>query len=117
LLHEYYGPCAASLIILKNDPVQDTAVGMTNLIEAMSMGRPVIVTRTGALATEIDVEKAGCGLHVPAANPEALAEAMEELTNNPGRAQAMGEAGRRLAERRYNIDRYASELHKFFQSL
>jgi hypothetical protein len=117
LLHDYYGPCVASLIILKNDPVLDTAVGMTNMIEAFSMGRPVIVTRTGALATELDVEKAGCGLHVPAENPEALAEAMEALINNPARARAMGEAGRRLAETRYSIERYASELHKFFESL
>jgi glycosyltransferase involved in cell wall biosynthesis len=117
LLHEQYGNCAASLIILKADPSEHTAVGVTNVIEAMAMARPVIVTRTGALPTEIDVEAQGCGLHVPPDDPRALANAIEELTVNPRRAEAMGERGRALCERRYNIGRYASELHQFFETL
>ena len=31
----------------------------------MAMARPVIVTRTGALPTEIDVERTRIDLHVP----------------------------------------------------
>ena len=81
----------------------------------MAMARPVILTRTGALPTEIDVERVGCGLHVPPENPDALAEAIEFLASDPSRAKAMGEAGRRLVETRYNIQRYADDLHKFFE--
>ena len=117
LLRDYYAGCTASLIILKNDPLEKTAVGFTNLIEAMAMARPVIVTRTGALPTEIDVEKVGCGLHVPAEDPNALAEAIETLASDLDRARSMGEAGRTLCETRYNITRYARELHEFFESL
>jgi glycosyltransferase involved in cell wall biosynthesis len=117
LLHDYYGECAASLIILKNDPIEYTAVGFTNLIEAMAMGRPVIVTRTGALPTEIDVEKVGCGLHVPPEDPAALAGAIQTLADDPERASAMGEAGRHLVETHYNIQRYSDGLHTFFESL
>ena len=62
------------LIILKNDPTQYTAVGFTELLEVMAMARPVILTRTGALPTEIDVEKAGCGLHVPPEDRRRLHE-------------------------------------------
>ena len=83
----------------------------------MAMGRPVIVTRTGALPTEIDVEESGCGLHVPPEDPDALAAAVELLAKDPERAQAMGQTGRRLCEDYYNIARYASELHQFFESL
>lgn len=116
LLHDYYGHAAGSLIITGNDPSQHGACGFTNLIEAMAMGRPVILTRTGALASEIDVEREGCGLHVPPQDPAALTEAMETLLSDPARAEAMGQAGRRLCESRYNIDRYAKELHAFFES-
>jgi glycosyltransferase involved in cell wall biosynthesis len=117
LLHDHYSRTTGSLIILKHDPTQYTAVGFTNLLEAMAMSRPVIVTRTGAVPTEIDVEKAGCGLHVPPEDPKALAEAIKTLAENPAKAKAMGEKGRKLAESHYNIERYGGDLHKFFESL
>ncbi|HLX68001.1 MAG TPA: glycosyltransferase [Verrucomicrobiae bacterium] len=117
LLYQNYAHCTASLIILNYDPVEYTAVGTTNLIEAMAVGRPVIVTKTGALPSGIDVEKEGCGLFVPPQNPEALAAALETLANDPKRAEAMGAAGRRLAEQRYNMDRYGKDLHALFESL
>jgi starch synthase len=102
---------------LQNDPAEFTAVGFTELVEVLAMARPVIMTRTGALPTEIDVEKCGCGILVPPDNPQALADAIETLANDPARAEAMGLKGRELAERYYNIDRYANDLHKFFESL
>jgi glycosyltransferase involved in cell wall biosynthesis len=117
LLHDQYAACAASLIVLQNDPTQTTAVGMTNLIEAMAMARPVIVTRTGALPTEIDVEQAGCGLHVPPNDAPALAAAINRLATDHREAEAMGERGRTLCESRFNITRYAADLHQFFESL
>jgi glycosyltransferase involved in cell wall biosynthesis len=117
LFYNHYAGAIASLIILKHDPAEKTAVGFTNLLEAMAMSRAVIVTRTGAVPTEIDVEAAGCGLHVPPENPAALAGAIETLAADPETARRMGSAGRRLAEDYYNIGRYARELHAFFESL
>ena len=117
LLHDHYARAAACLVILNHDPTQYTSVGFTNLIEAMAMARPVIMTRTGAVPREIDVEKAGCGLHVPPGDPEALAQAIQCLASDPQRAEGMGRAGRRLAESHYNIHRYAAGLHEFFSSL
>lgn len=117
LLHDYYARCAGSLIILKKDPTEYTAIGFTNLLEAMAMERPVIVTRTGAAPGEIDVEKVGCGFFVPAENPEALAAAIDKLGCEPQLAETMGRAGRRLVETHYNMKRFANELDAFFQSL
>jgi hypothetical protein len=116
-LREHYTHAAAVLIVLKEDGQERTANGFTNLIEAMGMGRPVIVTRTGALPGEIDVEQAGCGLHVPPGDPVALADAMQVLARDPDGARQMGERGRELARRRYSIGRYAGDLHRFFESL
>lgn len=115
LIHVHYASSIASLIVLKNDPGQYTAVGFTNLLEAMALARPVIVTRTGALPTEIDVEAAGCGLHVPPEDPAALARVLHELAAEPERAKKMGDRGRRLAESHYNIERFGRQLHAFFE--
>jgi glycosyltransferase involved in cell wall biosynthesis len=117
LLHGLYASCTASLIVLLRDDAEATAVGMTNVIEAMAMARPVIVTRTGALPSEIDVEHVGCGLHVPPDDPGALAEAMDHIATHPAEAEQMGEKGRAWCERRYNIKRYGADLHRFFESL
>lgn len=117
LLNHLYASCAASLIVLRNDPAEETGVGMTNLIEAMAMARPVIVTRTGALPSEIDVERTGCGLHVPPDDPGALAEAIDHIATHRTAAATMGEKGRAACVARYNINRYARDLHEFFSSL
>jgi hypothetical protein len=117
LFHEHYSGSIASLIILKHDPTEYTAVGFTNLLEALALSRAVIVTRTGAIPGEIDVEKAGCGLHVPPNDPAALANAMRILVSDPARAATMGAIGRRLAESHYNIVRFARDVDDFFQKL
>ena len=117
LLHKHYARSAGSLIILKRDDAQYVASGFTEIIEVMAMARPIIMTRTGGLPTEIDIEKAGCGILVPPEDPGALAEAIQTLGNDPERSEAMGKKGRELAERYYNVERYANDLHKFFESL
>jgi len=117
LFHQHYAGAIASLIILKHDPTEYTAVGFTNLLEAMALGRAAIVSRTGAIPGEIDVERAGCGLHVPANDPAALADALQSLASDPSRAEAMGARGRELAEKHYNIERYARDVDQFFASL
>ena len=117
LLNEYYARSAASLIILRKDEAEYTACGFTEIIEVMAMARPVIMTRTGALPTEIDIDKVGCGIFVPPDNPGAITEAINFIGDNPAVAEAMGRKGRELAEQYYNIDRYARDLHTFFGTL
>ena len=116
-LKQYYSGSIASLIVLRGDPLEKTACGFTGLIEAMGMARPVIVTRTGAVPGAIDVEGLGVGLFVPPGDPKALAQAMETIAQDPERAKAMGERGRRLVEEYYNIERFGRDLHAFFESL
>jgi len=117
LLHDYYARASAALIVLKEDPTETSAVGFTNLIEAMAMRRPVIVTKTGALVGELDVSSVGCGIHIPPGNPTALADAIKQLSTNPDQARQMGEKGRELCESHYNINRFVYRLHAFFQDL
>jgi hypothetical protein len=117
LLHNHYAKSAGSLIIVKEDPREYIACGFTELIEVMAMARPVILTRTGALPTEIDIERIGCGIFVPPDDPGAITEAIKYVRENPEKAEAMGQAGRRACETYYNIDRYAADLDKLFDCI
>lgn len=118
LLHKHYGRSAGSLLILQKHPyTESTAAGFTELIEVMAMARPIIATRAAVLAAEIDVEKTGWGIFVPYEDAGALAEAVDFLADHPHKAEEMGRCGRLLAENHYNTDRYARDLHSFFESL
>jgi glycosyltransferase involved in cell wall biosynthesis len=61
-------------------------------LEAMALGKPVAAMRAGAL-DEVVVD-GETGLLVPPADEERLADALVALARNPGRAGALGAAGR-----------------------
>ncbi|MDP3071625.1 MAG: glycosyltransferase [Opitutaceae bacterium] len=117
LIDRHYAGCTAALVLLETDTEERYAAGFTQLIEALALGKPVIVTRTGAIPGEIDVEATGCGIFVPPKDPVALAEAMITLAKDPARAAAMGQAGRRLCETDYSMERFGTRLHGFFSQL
>ena len=64
-------------------------------LEAMAAGLPVVACRAAAIP-EV-VEDGVTGLLVPPRDPAGLAGALEALADDPKRARAMGEAGRRAA--------------------
>jgi glycosyltransferase involved in cell wall biosynthesis len=117
LLNDYYARSAASVIAVRHDPKEYIACGFTELLEAMAMARPVIMTKTGALPTEIDIEHKGFGIFVPPTDPDVLADAINYLAENSHIAEAMGRKGRALAESYYNIERYATGLNGFFECI
>ena len=105
------------MILQKHQHVETTAAGFTELIEVMAMGRPIIATRAAVLAAEIDIERTGWGMFVPYEDAGALAEAVNFLGDNQKKAEEMGQRGRQLAEGHYNTERYAHDLHAFFEKL
>ena len=82
------------------------------LIEAMAAGTPVIAS---AIAGYSDVVTNGTdGILVPPADPQALAEELQLLAHEPARLVAMGEAGRRSAER-YAWPHIADEVTEVYE--
>ena len=71
-LKKWYANSIAVLIPLIADP-EDTS-GYTSLLEAIQMGKPVIMTRSGCL--DLDVEKLGIGTFVPPGNADAWVDAL-----------------------------------------
>jgi phosphatidyl-myo-inositol alpha-mannosyltransferase len=82
------------------------------LIEAMAAGTPVIASK---IAGYSDVVTDGVdGILVPPADPQALAEELQLLAHEPERLAAMGEAGRKSAER-YAWPRVADEVKQVYE--
>jgi glycosyltransferase involved in cell wall biosynthesis len=72
------------------------------VLEAMAAGLPVVATRSAGV--EILIEPGVNGAVVPADDPDALADALAELVNDPANLSRSGRASRRRAAR-VTIDR------------
>lgn len=90
------------------------------VLEAMSMGRPVIAADWGGPADYIDP---GCGILVPPVPrqdfPDRLAHAILDLANSPETRQTMGEAGIKKIQSQFDwqkkIDRVLGIYHEVLE--
>jgi glycosyltransferase involved in cell wall biosynthesis len=79
-----------------------------SVLEAMSMGRPVVTTDVpGCRET---VRHQYNGFLVPPRNSTALADAMKRFMNNPELAAAMGRNSRAIAEQKYDVRKVNAEI-------
>ena len=85
--------------------------GVINL-EAMACETPVVASAVGGI-TEVVVD-GETGLLVPPARPDDLARAIRALLDDPSRARAMGEAGRRRVATLFTWDRIAERTAKVY---
>jgi glycosyltransferase involved in cell wall biosynthesis len=87
------------------------ALPMT-VLEAMSLGRPVVATAVGGVGEA--VADGETGILVPRDRPQEVAAALVALARDRGRAEALGRAGRERQQRAFSIDamtaRYAELL-------
>ena len=82
-----------------------------SVLEAMSMGRPVITTDApGCRETVVDGVN---GFLVPTHSAEALTEAMQRFVDSPALIVSMGAEARRIAEEKYDVHKVnAVMLHE-----
>jgi glycosyltransferase involved in cell wall biosynthesis len=71
-----------------------------SILEAMSLGRPVVTSDVGGCAEA--VSDGETGIVVPPANAAAAATALATLAADPEKARAMGEAGRARQRARFS---------------
>ncbi len=86
-----------------------------SVLEAMAAGKAVVGTRAGGTAEA--VEDGVTGLLVPPRDPPALAAAVLSLLENPAKARAMGEAGRRRVLERFTVDRMVRAMEDLYDEL
>jgi glycosyltransferase involved in cell wall biosynthesis len=113
----------------------DFQAGVTTILEAMSMGKPVVVTATsgqtdvildrrsvvrggpvrppsrlGPIAELEGVRLEPNGLYVPPGDPDALRRAIVYLLDHPDERVRLGAAGRRLVERLMTVDHFTQRM-------
>jgi glycosyltransferase involved in cell wall biosynthesis len=76
-------------------------------LEAMSMGRPVVGSRSGITETIVEGET---GFLVERNDSAALADCVERLLRDPELARRMGQAGRRRVVAHFDGRKYAARL-------
>ena len=85
------------------------------LLEAAACGRVVVTTDVPGCRDAID--PGVTGVLVPVRNAVALADAIEDLVSTPARCQVMGEAGRALAERAFDVRQVVATHLRIYQEL
>lgn len=85
------------------------------LMEAMACGVPVVQPRVGAFP-EI-IEKTGGGLIVDAGDPNALADGILAIRNEPPLAEALGRAGAAGVREHYTVSRMADQVEAVYREL
>jgi len=82
--------------------------GVSVILEAMAMGKPVICSRTRG---QVDVIQDGVtGLLVPVGDPQALREAILGLWNDPHRRRVMGANARAQVERGHTLEQFSDSV-------
>jgi glycosyltransferase involved in cell wall biosynthesis len=80
------------------------------MFDSLAAGKPVLINVPGWLGET--VERNRCGRSLDPYRPEALADAMEELADQPELCRQMGENARALAEREFDRRVLADRLER-----
>jgi glycosyltransferase involved in cell wall biosynthesis len=94
-------------------PAEVGGIG-TQLIEAMSMGKPVIACATAGIVEIVD--DGVTGALVPKNSPEALADAIGGILTLSETAKVMGEAGRQRAVEHFGLDQFVRNTLKVYEA-
>ena len=87
----------------------------SKIFEVMAMARPIIMGVRGE-AQQI-VLRAGAGVAMEPDSAESLAACVKELADHPGRAQAMGQAGRAHVITHYDRDQLAKRYLELLETV
>lgn len=104
----------AYLIPIKEDSL-NYCVGHTSMVEALALGKPILVTENSY--HPIDVEKEGVGIKVRNNDFLEWEKAIRFLLDHSDVAEQMGKRARKLAEERYNINNCSIQLQMAIDSL
>ena len=102
-------------IVYDKDDTAHRWASPNKFFEGLALGKPLIVGE-GTLA-EQRMMAVGNGLSVPYGNKQELVKAILHLKQHPEQARDMGERGRDLFQREYNLDVMSDRLLKAYGGL
>lgn len=104
----------AFVVVLRDLALYDYGTSLNKFFAYMAAGKPVLLS--GNLKDNI-IEKADCGVTVPAEDPEALASGVLTLLGmSPQDRDAMGLRGREYVRQNHDWSLLSEQLHQCIQS-
>ena len=100
----------ADLIVLPYREIEQSGV----LYTALAFGKPILLTSVGGFT---EVAGQGAARAVPPNDPDAFAEAMEELVADPGKRAELAAAAQAAATGSYSWERIASRTAELYATL
>ena len=104
--------CNACLVIYR--ATKEHTWSPNKMFDALAAGKPVLINVSGWLGETI--ENNNCGKCVDSCRPETLADALEELADNPQMCREMGLNARSLAEQKFARAKLAEHLETVLSS-
>lgn len=99
---------SARIVLIPIAPGIDGMIGYTSLLDAIAMGKPVIMTRNCYI--DLDIERENIGLYVDEEDVDGWITAIECLLSDATRLEEMSINSFRLASKRFHIDTFAQFL-------
>ena len=88
----------------------DGCFGITELNDALALGKPILMTRNANI--DVDIEQIGCGRWVDPGDLSGWTDGLRELMSDPHLRHSMGERGREYAQREWNHRSFGDHLVK-----
>jgi N-acetylglucosaminyl-diphospho-decaprenol L-rhamnosyltransferase len=85
------------------------------ILEALSMAKPVIVTRSGGSAEM--VQDGVTGILIPSGDPVALAGAILRLVSNKQLSKELGDMGRETVAKHFSIQKNVEQIERIYGEL
>ena len=111
---ELYAEADAAVVLLRDKPLFEGALP-TKMFEAMSAGRPLVLSAAGEAASLVN--EASCGVVVHARAAGELAAALSDLAHDRERAGRLGAAGRQAIVEGYSRERAFDRWYGLLTSL
>ncbi len=103
---EYYNSLAVAIPLSKTG--RYWPVGITVIMEALAMAKPIISTVNPIYPFNLEKEKVG--FYVDYYDVEGWKQAINYVIDNPGEMKEMGERGRYLCEKRFNYNLFSEDV-------
>ncbi len=108
------GTADIAVLCLRDVPLFEDALP-TKMLEYLAAGRAVVASAAGDAARLL--ERSESGIACPPEDPAALAAAIRDLAHDPGRAQQLGENGRRYVRAHFSRDAFVDKLEEIADRL
>ncbi len=101
------------MILICFKMTQQSTLGMTSLLDALAMGKPVIMTENDYI--DLDVNIAKIGFTVAEEDINGWVENVDYLLSNPQLGIEFGDNALKLHKEKYNMEQFGKNINRVFQ--